>query len=116
MTVAIWILSLPLIAEFIMAPINLWTGRTMQNFTSFTGLHPSVARTVFAPVKLGGAVLLAIGLAASAAGLAGAIIIAIVCAAYVLLLAAPGRRDPAGLIFFGAGLAMSIALIALRIS
>ena len=116
MTVAIWILSLPLIAEFVMAPVNLWTGRTMQNFTRFTGLSPAVARTVFAPVKLVGAVLLAIGLGIAAAGLAGAVIIAAVCAAYVLLLAAPGRRDAAGLVFFGAGLVMSVALIALRVS
>ena len=29
MTVAIWILSLVLIAEFVASPINLWTGRTM---------------------------------------------------------------------------------------
>jgi len=116
MIVAIWILSLPLIAEFVMAPVNLWTWRTMQNFTAFTGLHPSLARSVFAPVKLLGAVLLAAGLAVAAAGLAGAVIIAAVCAAYVLLLAAPGRRDPAGLIFFGAGLAMSVALAALRIA
>lgn len=116
MTVAIWILSLPLIAEFVMAPVNLWTGRTMQNFTRFTGQSAALARTVFAPVKLAGAVLLAVGLAVAPAGLAGAVIIAAVCAAYVLLLAAPGRRDPAGLFFFGAGLAMSVALIALRVS
>ena len=116
MTVAIWILSLPLIAEFVMAPINLWTGRTMPNFTRFTGLSPSRARTVFAPVKLVGAVLLAIGLAVAPVGLAGAVVIAGVCAAYVLLLAAARRRDPAGLFFFGAGLAMSVALIVLRVS
>ena len=114
MTIAVWIVSLPLIAEFVMAPINLWTGRTMHNFTAFTGLRPSTARSVFAPVKLAGAVLLAVGLGMSAAGLAGAIVIAAVCAAYVLLLAASGRRDSAGLIFFGAGLAMAVALIELR--
>jgi hypothetical protein len=38
MTIAVWILSLLLIAEFVMAPINLWTGRTMLLFTKFTGL------------------------------------------------------------------------------
>jgi hypothetical protein len=36
MTVAVWILSLLLIAEFVMAPVNLRTGRTMPLFTRFT--------------------------------------------------------------------------------
>jgi hypothetical protein len=30
MIVAIWVLSILLIAEFVMAPINLWTGRIMS--------------------------------------------------------------------------------------
>jgi hypothetical protein len=32
-TVAIWILSALLVAEFVMAPVNLWTGRTMPTRT-----------------------------------------------------------------------------------
>ncbi len=40
MTVAIWILTIPLIAEWIMAPVNLWTGRTMPLFARFTGFPP----------------------------------------------------------------------------
>jgi hypothetical protein len=43
----------------------------MPNFTRFTGLSPAIARTVFAPVKLLGAVLLAIGLGIAAAGPGG---------------------------------------------
>ncbi|MGH3415410.1 MAG: hypothetical protein ACRDVE_15770 [Actinocrinis sp.] len=110
MTAVMWIFSVLLIAEFVMAPINLWTGRTMQNFTNFTGLDPSIARTVFAPVKLAGALLIAIGLAVHPLGVAGAVIIAVVCAVYVILLAAPGRRDPAGLGFFAVGLIMAVVL------
>jgi hypothetical protein len=34
-------LSLLVIAEFVMAPINLWTGRTMPLFTRFTGYAPA---------------------------------------------------------------------------
>ena len=48
MTIAVWFLSLLLIAEFVMAPINLWTGRTMPLFTRFTGFPPEVATRVFA--------------------------------------------------------------------
>jgi hypothetical protein len=33
MTVALWLCSVPLIAEFAIAPFNLWSGRTMANFT-----------------------------------------------------------------------------------
>jgi predicted membrane-bound mannosyltransferase len=92
MSAAIWIFSLPLIAEFAMAPASLWTGRTMADFTAYAGLWTArtmvtftayaglwTARTmvnftayagppawsatrVLAPVKLAGAVLLAIGL------------------------------------------------------
>src|ERR1700680_4836230 len=68
MTIAIWILSLLLIAGFVMAPINLWTGRTMPLFTRFTGFPPTVATRVFAPAKLARAALGATGLPLSAAG------------------------------------------------
>ena len=70
MIIAIWIVSLLLIAEFIMAPINLWTGRTMPLFSKFTGFSPGTARRVFAPVKLTAAVLIAVGLALRPAGIA----------------------------------------------
>lgn len=117
MTIAIWILSGLLIAEFVMAPINLWTGRTMPMFTRFTGFAPAVATRVLAPVKLAGAVLIAIGLAVPAAGLAGAAIITGICALYLVRLAAPGRRDPmgmAGFALFGAWAVALLVLLALR--
>ncbi len=53
MTIAIWVLSVLLIAEFVMAPVNLRAGRTMPTFTAFTGYSPNAARRIFAPVKLG---------------------------------------------------------------
>jgi hypothetical protein len=36
MIIVMWILSVLLIAEFVMAPINLWTGRAMPWFRRFT--------------------------------------------------------------------------------
>lgn len=110
MTALMWICSVLLIAEFVMAPINLWTGRTMPNFTRFTGLSPQVATTVFAPVKLLAALLVAIGLAVHPLGVAGAVVLAAVCAVYLIRLAAPGRRDPAGVAAFGLGLILAVVL------
>jgi hypothetical protein len=62
MSAAIWAVSL-LLAELVMAPINLWTGRTMPAFIAFTGFRSATARRIFAPVKLASAVLVAAGLA-----------------------------------------------------
>ncbi len=52
MTTAIWTLSLLSVAEFTFAPLNLWSGRTMPNFTRFTGLPRRLATRVFVPAKL----------------------------------------------------------------
>ncbi len=114
MTVAIWILSVVLIAEFVMAPINLWTGRTMPNFVRFTGYSPDIARWVFAPVKLLAAILVAVGLAVRLAGIAGAAVTAAVCAVYLIRLAAPGRRDGAGLAGFAIFGGCAVALLILQ--
>ncbi len=119
MTVAAWILSLLLIAEFVMAPINLWTGRTMPLFIRFTGYPPAVARRVFAPVKLASAALVAAGLAVPAAGVAGAAIVTGVCAVYLIRLGAPGRRDIsgiAGFALFGSWAVALAAVLILRLS
>jgi uncharacterized membrane protein YphA (DoxX/SURF4 family) len=115
MTIAVWILSLLLIAEFVMAPINLWTGRTMPLFTRFTGFPPEVATRVFAPVKLASAVLIATGLAVPAAGIAGAAIVTGICAVYLVRLAAPGRRDVSGIAGFALFGSWAVALILLLI-
>ena len=94
------VLSVLLIAEFVLAPINLWTGRTMPLFIRFTGHSPEVARRVFAPVKLLGAAAVAIGLAVKPLSIAGATVLTVVCAYYLLRLAAAGRRDPSGVVAF----------------
>jgi hypothetical protein len=114
-TAAVWILSLLLIAEFVMAPVNLWTGRTMPLFIRFTGYPPSVARRVFAPVKLASAALVAAGLAVPAAGLAGALIVIGVCAVYLGRLGAPGRRDTSGIAGFALFGSWAVALAVLLI-
>jgi uncharacterized membrane protein YphA (DoxX/SURF4 family) len=106
-----WIASLLLIAEFVMAPINLWTGRTMPNFTKFTGLRPAVARWIFAPVKLVGAILVAIGLFSSPFALVGGTILGAVCALYLILLALPGRRDLGGIAAFAIGLVCATVVV-----
>lgn len=117
MTAAAWILSLLLIAEFVMAPINLWTGRTMPLFARFTGYPPWVATRVFAPVKLASAALVAVGLAVPAAGVAGGVIITGVCAVYLIRLGTPGRHDAsgiAGFALFGSWAAALAVLLILR--
>jgi hypothetical protein len=115
MTIAVWILSPLLIAEFVMAPINLWTGRTMPLFIRFTGWPATVATRVFAPVKLASAALVAIGLAVPAAGIAGAAIVTGVCAVYLVRLAAPGRRDGSGIAGFALFGSWAVALLVLLI-
>ncbi len=116
MIVAIWILSVLLIAEFVMAPINLWSGRAMPNFVRFTGYSPDVARRVFAPVKLLAAALVAVGLVARAPGIAGAAVTTAVCGVYLIRLAAPGRRDGAGIAGFGIFGASALVLLILQVA
>jgi hypothetical protein len=116
MTVAIWACSLVLIAEFVMAPINLWTGRTLPAFTTFTGFGPAIARRVFAPVKLASAVLLAAGLALRPVGIAGAAVVCVVCAVYLIRLSASERRDAAGLAGFALFGACAVALLVIQLT
>lgn len=115
MTIAIWILSVLSIAEFTFAPVNLWTGRTMPNFTRFTGFGPEVATRLFAPVKLASAVALAVGLAVPAVGLAGAALATAICAIYLVRLLAPERRHVDGLVGFGVFGSWALALLVLRL-
>jgi hypothetical protein len=115
MIVTIWILSVLLIAEFVIAPINLWTGRTMPLFTRFTRFSPTVARRVFAPTKLAAATLIAIGLAVPAAGVAGAAVTAGTCAVYLLQLARPGHHECSGVAAFALFGSSALALLVLQI-
>lgn len=115
MIVAMWVLSILLIAEFVMAPINLWTGRTMPLFRRFTGFEPVVAQRVFAPVKLVGAVLVGVGIAVAGFGVAGAAIVTVVCVVYLVRLAAPGRRDRSGIAGFALFGAWAVGLLVLQL-
>jgi hypothetical protein len=103
-----------LIAEFVFAPFNLWTGRTMANLTRFTGLPPRVATQVLAPIKLTTAGLLVAGLFLPGVSVAGAILALAICGFYLIRLVHPSRRDAAGLIGFSIFAALAVALIALR--
>jgi len=115
-TAGVWILSVPLIAEFIFAPVNLWTGRTIGNCRRFTGLSPWFATRVLAPVKLATALALSIGLALQVVSMIGAALALVVSLFYLVRLAGPGRRDPVGLAGFAIFGAIACALLALRIT
>lgn len=105
------IAAILLIAEFIMAPINLWTGHTMPNFKKFTGLPTWVATRIFAPIKLIGALALLAGLFVHSLATIGAIILGIVCGTYLILLTGKDRRDASGFGAFGFGLICAIIVI-----
>ena len=115
MTTAVWILSLLLVAEFVPAPVNLWTGRNLPLFQRFAGFAPEVATRVFAPVELLGAVLVAFGPTVPAAGLAGAAVLSAGCAVYLVRLAVPGRRDASGIFAFLLFGAWAVALLVLQL-
>jgi hypothetical protein len=115
-TVLLWICSVPLIAEFVFAPFNLWSGHTMPNFERFTGLRAEFATRVVAPVKLLGAGLLGVGLAVSTAGAVGAAAIALVSGFYLIRLGAPGRRHADGLAAFGVSLALALAVLVMQLT
>jgi len=115
-TVALVILTLLLAAEFVFAPVNLWTGRTMANFTRFTGLPPRFATRVLAPVKLLTAAALVAGLAVGALGVAGATAALAISGFYLVRLAHPARRDPAGIGGFALFGALAGALLVLHIA
>lgn len=116
MTVAAVILSAPLILEFVFGPVNLWTRRTMDNFVRFTGFRPAVATQVFAPAKLMTAALLIAGLFVRGLSVVGAGLALAISAVYLSRLAAPGRRDPSGLVAFLLFGALAAALLAVRLA
>ena len=115
MTIAIWVLSLALIAELSFAPINLWTGRTTSNFTRFTGLSPTVATRAFAPAKLATAGLLVAGFASSRVGIAGAATALLISVFYLARLAHPRRRAADGIAGFTLFGALAGALLSLQL-
>lgn len=113
-TVAI-VLSIPLILEFVFAPMNLWTDRTIGNFVRFTGFDPWIGKTLFAPVKLAIAALLATGLAVRDLSIAGAASALALPTLYVVRLLERTRRDSAGLLGFTLFGALAAALLAVRL-
>jgi hypothetical protein len=115
MSVAILILSLMLIAEFVASPIHLWNGRNMHFFTEFTGFSPTTGRNLFAPAMLVGAALMAVGLAIRPMGVAGATIITSICAVFLIRLAAPGRRATLGIFAYLLFGGLATALLALQV-
>jgi len=116
MTAAAVVLGVLLLAEFVFAPINLWTGRTMPNFTRFTGLDPRVGRGLVAPVKLATAVLLAVGLFSKPVSIIAAACAVGICVFYLARLSAPSRRDGLGLLAFALFGALAVALLALQLA
>jgi hypothetical protein len=113
-TVAI-VLSVPLTLEFVFAPANLWTGRTVGNFVRFTGFDPRIGKVIFAPVKLATAVLLVAGLAVRDLSIAGAVLALAISTVYIARLLGRTRRDPAGLFGFALFAALAGALLAVRL-
>jgi hypothetical protein len=113
-TIAI-ILSIPLILEFVFAPVNLWSGRTTGNFVRFTGFDPWIGKTFFAPVKLATAALLAAGLAVRDLSVAGAASALALSTLYIVRLLGRTRRDPAGLLGFTLFGALAAALLAMHL-
>jgi hypothetical protein len=97
MTIAIWVLSVLTVAEFVASPINLSTGRDMALINKFTGFSTTIARNVCAPVVIVGAMLIAVGLAVRPLSIVGAALISSVGALYLVRLAAPDRRSATGI-------------------
>lgn len=79
-------LSLPLIAEFTVAPINLITGRNAHLFTEFTGLTSKSAMWAVAAVSAAGAGLLTVGIFNRQAAVLGALTIGGLSAWYLLMM------------------------------
>lgn len=115
MTAAAVIVSVPLIAEFLFAPFNLWSGRTIDSFVRFTALAPSVGTRLLAPAKLVTAAALIAGIAVPGASIAGAALTISICAFYLVRLSHPGRRDVAGLTGFTLFAALGSTLLSLRL-
>jgi len=97
---AIVVLTMLIVAEFTFAPINLWTGRTMDNYRRFTGLSPRLATRILAPAKLATAFALLGGFAYAQLGVAGSIAAVTISGFYLVRLAHPERQDPAGIAAF----------------
>jgi len=115
MHIVVLICTILVIAEFLMAPVNLWTGRTLPTFRQFTGLSDRVAKAVFAPVKLVGALLIAAGLLAPVLTYAGCAVVGLICVAYFICLSRPSGRDRQGYLAFGLFFALTVVVFPGRV-
>ena len=84
-------LSVPLILEFSVAPINLITGRNAHLFTEFTGLTSRPAMLTVAALNAAGAGLLTVGLVNRQAAVLGALVIGGVSAWYLIMMMRKGH-------------------------
>jgi hypothetical protein len=109
------LLSIPLVLEWMFAPFNLWSGRTMDNFVRFTGFEPRVATRLFAPAKLCLAALLLVGIAIPAVSIAGAAGTVLISLVYLVRLVHPARLDPAGVTGFVIFGGLGASLLAVRL-
>lgn len=110
------ILSIPLILEFLFAPMNLWTGRTIENFVSFTGFDARLGTTIAAPLKLASALALIVGCFVREVSLAGAMLALVISIFYLVRLLDHRRRDSAALVGFALFAALAAGVVALRIA
>lgn len=111
MTVVAIALTVVLAAEYCFAPVNLLTGRTIENYQRFTGMPIWFARRVLAPVKAATAVALVAGLAWRPSSVAGAAASIAISLFYLVRLSRPGGRDGTGFAAFGLFGALSVALL-----
>lgn len=115
MTVATYALSAPLIAESLLAPLNLWRGRTIGNWYRFTGLDARIAHRLAAPAKLTTAALLIAGLVVRSFGVVGAAAALAIAVFYLVRLAYPGRRAADGIVAFTLFGLIAGALLAIQL-
>ena len=108
------VLAVVLAAEYVFAPINLWTGRTLAVYRRYTGLPVQFARWALAPVKLATAAMLLLGLMWQRAAVARAAVSIAICLFYLFRLARPGGRDGTRIAAFSIFGAPSVALLVLQ--
>lgn len=116
MTMVVVALAVLLAAEFVVAPINLWSGRTIAVYRRYTGLPIWFAQWVLAPLKAATAMALLVGLAWRTTSVVGAAASTAVCVFYLVRLARPGGREGTGVVAFGLFGALSLALLLLQLS
>jgi hypothetical protein len=114
-TILLVVLTVLVAAEFVFAPFNLWSGRTMDNYRRYTGLPDRFATHVLAPVKLVTAAAVIVGAFVKPVGVAGAALAVLISVFYLVRLAGRGRRDPTGVLAFVLFGAFGAALLVVQL-